>query len=533
MRRSIAKVFLLILLPGASFAPAASTQSPLELAQMVYQRLIPTTGTGLPAPELHVQTRQEASKLPEARRMAERVAFLRPLPGTLPRYQIVIDEQTIQLCQTMAGDAAGCVAFFLGHELAHYVNHHDWGPHFARMMQGVAGAQDMASPDLKQRAEQEAQADDLGLLYAALAGFDSLAVAPKAIAAVYRDYGISENLTGYLKLSDRQQIAERSRTSLQRLLPLFDAASLCVALGRFAAAASIDEAILARFPSREIYNNAAVSRARLAAASDMDKYPWLLDGATRLPQSVRRGEEATVPLALAAAHLDRAIALDPSYAVAHVNRGLVAIAQTEFQRALAEFETARKLSQGSAANEKAIRLGEAIVQVQQKHTSEARQALEVSLLKYGEDALTRWWWQRITGAEGPARGPNTESAPAIGRSELWPGGIRPKARGPARPESERIGGLVIEFATESKARWFSIRFTGASPGTVAALVISDPNSAPSVLPIGTAVDDWMKRLGAPSAELGLFPARAYVFESLGLLMEVDAEGRVRQEIIFE
>jgi tetratricopeptide (TPR) repeat protein len=533
MRRIFPVVVLLTLLRGASGAQSESPDSAAALARLVYARLVATTGTGLPAPELHVQTRQEASRLPVSRRLAERVAFLRPLPGTLPRYQIVIDEQTIQLCRQIAGEAEGCVAFFLGHELAHYVNHHDWGPHFARMMQGVADALEVASPDLRQRAAQEAQADDLGMLYAALAGFDSFAVAPQAIAAVYRDYAIPQDLPGYLKLSERQLIAERSRSLLQRLLPLFDAGSLCIALGRFEAAASLYEAILLQFPSREIYNNAGISRARLAAAPDADKYPWLLDGATRLPEPARRGEEIAVPLAVAAAHLDKAIALDPNYAVAHANRGLVAIAQTEFQRALAEFATAGKLGAGSAAIESAIHLGEAIALFQQNHTTEARQILEERLSQNGEDPLARWWWRRITGAESPAPSPNAESSPAIGRSELWPGGIRPKNRRTARPERETFDKFMIESAIDSKFRWFSIRFIGGSPATLTALVISDSSFAPPVLPIGAAMEDWQKHLGSPSAELGLFPGQAFLFENLGLLIKVDAAGRVRQEIIYE
>jgi hypothetical protein len=374
-------------------------------------------------------------------------------------------------------------------------------------MAGVTSAQSIASADLKENAAREAQADDLGMLYAALAGYDTMAVAPQALAVAYKAYEIPEALPGYLTLAERQQIAERSRASLQTLLPLFDAATVSMTLGQFEAAAAIYDAILERFPSREMYNNAAVARARTATAADEASYPWLLDGLTRLPRTIRRGgtvepAKREALLKAAADNLDRAMALDSEYAVARVNRGLIGLAQGETNRARAELESARKLARGSAVIASAVEAGEALAS-----------------------------GRPLSAAGTPGSG--VGASPAIGRSELRPGGRSPK-QGPAKPSVIDLpGGLTLSVATMPQHRWFSIRFPGEA-ASIAALVMGGPGSASAgPLHVGMSRDEWAPLLGAPTADIALFPARTYSFQSLGLLLQVDESDRVREIIVYQ
>lgn len=476
------------------------------LAQRVYQRLERVIGIGMP-PELHVQTDREVVQLQPDRRRQERVAFLRSLPGPPRRQQIVIDAKVIRICQELQqGNPDACVAYFLGHELAHYVLHHDWGSDFSMKMAGIKSAQEIAQMDLKENAEHEAQADNYGLLYATIVGYDSLAVAPQALAATYRAYQIPEDLPGYLTLSVRQQIAERSRAFLQLLLPIFDAATLSMTLGRFAAAAALYDAILEQFPSREIYNNAAIARARIATAVDQTNYPWLLDGATRLPRSVRRGNtpdtaERERLLAVARDDLDRALALDRGYAVAYANRGLIALAQQESNRARADFDSARRVANRSAVIIASVEFGEALLT--------------------GRDATQ----PQVTAVAAPVD-------PTIGRSELWPGRT-PKTMRPTHPQRVIISGIVLESAVTSQYRWFSLRFPDEAAPITAIVIDCSTSDAKLPLRVGMNREEWSRLLGAPSAEMTLFPARAYWFQSLGVVVQADEAGRVLQEIIYQ
>jgi len=271
---------------------------------------------------------------------ADRVAFLRTVPGPLPRRELVIDDKTIAICQSMGERAESCLAYFLGHELAHFTNNHNWEMHFARQQvdESIPPAQSV---------EYETQADRFGGLYAALAGYDSLSIAGKALALVYREYGIPANLPGYLSLAERQKLPEDARVFLSGLLPMFDAAGLLMALGDYQPAAALYDAILDQFPSREIYNNAGAALASCYNPS----IPWLLDGSTRLPERGSRGEADLAALAARARdHFERAISLDPDYAVAHVNLGLLLqAAGEEPERAAAELKTAARLAKGNHA----------------------------------------------------------------------------------------------------------------------------------------------------------------------------------------
>src|SRR5947209_19818887 len=89
-----------------------------QFAQTIYARLVRVTGDARRPPPLDV--------IPDARRSnTAMVAWFNT--GTR---RIGMDEKTVRLCQSLGSRAEACVAFFLGHELAHYYKDHAWGSDF-------------------------------------------------------------------------------------------------------------------------------------------------------------------------------------------------------------------------------------------------------------------------------------------------------------------------------------------------------------------------------------------------------------------
>lgn len=422
---------------------------PAQMAQRVYERLTQSAGVAN-APKLVVQTWKPGAN--------DRVAFMRAIPGLLPRREIVIDDKTIAICESMGQRAEACIAYFLGHELAHYANNHNWGSHFAHQQvnQNISPARSV---------EYETQADRFGGFYAALAGYDSLSVAGEALANVYREYGIAPDLPGYQSLADRQKVPEAARDFLSGLLPMFDAAGLLMAVGYYQEAATLYDAILDQFPSREIYNNAGVALANLCDPS----IPWLLDASTRLPErAIRRGQiDIAATTAAARDHFEKAIFLDRDYAVAHLNLALLlkTIGQ-EPERSEAELKTAIRLARGNAAIE-AIARGETLVAA-----------------------------SNITSAEAE-----------LSRAALLPGGKRPADFVPARPEP------VVNLS--GGISFFSRRMNGLT--VVSVRPLGPDGKTLSVVFLPRVPDDWAGRLGH-GREIVLFPSKATLFESLGLLI---------------
>ena len=422
-----------------------------QAAASVYERLVRAAGIGNP-PKLVVEPYRPGA--------ADRVAFLRTVPGPLPRRELAIDDKTIAICRSMGEQAESCLAYFLGHELAHFANNHNWEMHFARQQT------DESIPQAES-IKYETQADRFGGLYAALAGYDSLSVAGRALALVYREYGIPTELPGYFSLAERQKLPEDARTFLSGLLPMFDAAGLLMALGDYQPAAALYDTILDQFPSREIYNNAGVALASCYNPS----VPWLLDGSTRLPERPSRGAADLAELSSRARdHFERAISLDPDYAVAHLNLGLLLQAMgQEPERAAAELKTATRLAKGSNA----------MIAAAEGRPKPA-----------------------VAGADGP-HGPQLEL------SSLLPGGKRPGDLIPARPDPvvRLSGGFTFFSRTVNGLSVFSVRPIGPDAKMLVAVLV------PHV------PEEWRGRLGQ-GKQIRLFPENAMLYESPGVLIGV-------------
>ncbi len=314
--------------PADNRAPA---KDPAESANRIYRALVLASGDGRQAPVLEIRTDTERARTRDGRR----VAWYDPRAN-----RIGIDETVLRLCAAMQGRAnEGCAALFLGHELAHFYKDHGWGADFGSRFagSGVAAKIEANEATAAQMLRYETQADETGGVLGYLAGFDTLGTADTALTAVYKEYGLGEELRGYPGLSERLKLAHKARENLERLLPLFEAGNLLFMTGRYEESGRVFDRIAREFPSREILNNAGVARALQAAAlfpeAAMAKsYPWSLDGQTRLqpeeaPHARGAGETPDARRARlleeARSRLDDASRRDPEYGAALVNLACV------------------------------------------------------------------------------------------------------------------------------------------------------------------------------------------------------------------
>jgi tetratricopeptide (TPR) repeat protein len=303
-----------------------------EAANRIYQALVLASGDSRQAPPLEIRTDADRARMRDGRR----VAWFDPRAN-----KIGIDEKVLQICSGMQGRGAeGCVALFLGHELSHFYKDHNWGADFGSRFagSGVAAKIEASEETAAQMLRYETQADETGGVLGYLAGFDTLDIVDSAFKAVYKGYGLGEELRGYPNLGERLNIVGSAKEYLERLLPLFDAGNLLFMTGRYEESGRVFDRIAREFPSREILNNAGVARALMAAALFPEKamansYPWSLDGQTRLQSqaeisSVRgAGETAEVKRARlledARDRLTDASRRDPEYGLALINLACV------------------------------------------------------------------------------------------------------------------------------------------------------------------------------------------------------------------
>jgi tetratricopeptide (TPR) repeat protein len=324
------------LLATPIYADELTHEQKLEAAQRVYDQLVQAIGDSRPAPRLRL-------------RSSVQVACYWP-----DKHEIDLDERAFDLCQSMP-DRDAALSVLLGHELAHYYGHHGWTQEFGNAIpDDLAGQLKILSDS--DRLQCEMQADYFGGYYGYLAGFNTLGEFPKLIEAIYHRY---DRMPGYPSLSEREAIADQAQEKLARLIPVFDAGNVLLALREYESAAFCFDTIAADFPSREILNNAGVARAQAAlellrADAELTKfvYPFELDADTRLrlqEVSARGLDDETRLKAYgllvdAERCFDEAKTKDPQYAPAYVNLAGVYDLLGEEELAAAFADKAAKVS---------------------------------------------------------------------------------------------------------------------------------------------------------------------------------------------
>ena len=329
-----------------------------QTIQKVLDDLVRTIGDGRTKPSVRLQAGGDANHL--------RVAWFES-----KRHSIIVEERTYDLLVTLDPDSLAALAFLLGHELAHYYKDHGWVGDFRHAFVDVKTAQKLQALapgqlgtirsiiDQKAQSDMEMQADYFGGFYGYLAGYNTLEIAPVVLDKIYRAYNVKEDTLGYPSLTQRKAVARQSMDSLHRMVPVFEAGSALLLLKKYREAARCFDYIARFFPSREILNNAGITRGLealdLMPVSDVRMaYPFELDARSRLRHGRKASEyhdmhdletvEGEIDRLLQEARewLEKARQKDPNYATTYVNLACVADLQQAYDEALFFAEQAVK-----------------------------------------------------------------------------------------------------------------------------------------------------------------------------------------------
>ena len=265
---------------------------------------------------------------------------------------VVLSKGAIALCYRDTDDATGDarLAFVLGHELAHLAKDDFWHTDVYRALAGIPGGEtarrllaDTSDADpgrLEAVRVKEAEADDLGFIYAAVAGYPVDALTGDAGDTDFFSYWLTQTHTGvdpaHPAPADRVAILRARLRGMSGAVEFYRFGVRLLHFGHLQAARYFLEAFQDRFPSREVFSNlgyACLQQALAAMPADRAYAYWLptrFDVSTladRLVQSTRGAE--IPPQALDALHeavdyLGQATERDASYAPAWVN---LAVAQ--------------------------------------------------------------------------------------------------------------------------------------------------------------------------------------------------------------
>lgn len=296
-------------------------------------------------------------------------------------------------------DSLDALAFVLGHELAHYYKGHDWTADFVRNTADLAVGRTLKglAASSRRSIEVETESDYFSGFYGRMAGYQPLEAAGGALARIYAEYDLGDQLAGYASLAERQTMAERTAGQLRELIPVFDGGNWLLLTGRYTEAAACFDYVGRSFPSREILNNTGVAKT-LAAIGLFEKgrlpfaYPLELDAQTRLRDTGKAADyewEATDDerrdrlLADARQSFELARRRDPGYAAAVINLACVADLQGDHEEALLlarrGLSIARKNDEPLAQAHALVIQGIAHTRGEMPDTALARQAFEQAL----------------------------------------------------------------------------------------------------------------------------------------------------------
>ncbi|MBF0181590.1 MAG: M48 family metalloprotease [Magnetococcales bacterium] len=295
-----------------------------------------------------------------------------PWAFALPDGNLLLSAGAIRLAtrnlSQEAGDAR--IAFILGHELAHLAKNDFWESEARRPPRKAAKDSD---PDW---AGKEAEADDLGFLYAAMAGYP--------VQTLFSSQGGRENFFALWNERVRDDPAAvhphpspearetAARNRMERLeegIPLFRFATRLAHFGSCETAIRLLRQFLRVFPSREVYNNLGacyleLAREEMGSPRGEGKSEfWLpvwFDGASRAepllagwrsdrsgegkaPLTPRLADPPGHELELAVESLEQAAGMDDGYLPARLNLATAHHLRGDPLKARAAMEEAARL----------------------------------------------------------------------------------------------------------------------------------------------------------------------------------------------
>ncbi|MEO5351838.1 MAG: tetratricopeptide repeat protein [Magnetococcus sp. XQGC-1] len=315
-----------------------------------------------------------------------------PWAITLPDGNILLSIAAITLCYRNVSQTEGDarMAFVIGHELAHLANNDFWdmevylaiagGSRGGSVARQPGGADPAAEAELRQqRAEtwrKESEADDLGFLYAAIAGYPvqtlfSHVSKPEENFFFFwneRAYGGQARDALHPPPREREAFLRARLVRLAEGVPLFRFGVRLALVGGCDQAIPLFRHYKRLFPSREVYNNLGVCHLQRAQQELRSKesaplaywLPVLFDADTRaepLLVGVQRGQQAgdhallaNLPdrsghaLEQAVEYLEQSVAADGGYLPARLNLATAYYHQGHLVKARSMLEDAMRIA---------------------------------------------------------------------------------------------------------------------------------------------------------------------------------------------
>ena len=253
---------------------------------------------------------------------------------------VTIDTYLFTICRSFGKDSLNALSVVIGHELAHYYNEHSFCTDFAFAIRNKneVFSKKVKLIDKNQKIIYETQADDKGLFYAAIAGYEPFEVQPKLLDAIYTQYQLKD-ADGYPTKVQRKEIAKNALLKAKRLYETFTLGLKYIQEKNYDKAIEAFNTVNNDFPSRENYNNLGVAKTRKAldlkepnaiekASPERVLYPIEIENKSRLNKEITRSlddssEEMEQLLKDAQNDFQEAIRLDPNFTKGYINLACV------------------------------------------------------------------------------------------------------------------------------------------------------------------------------------------------------------------
>lgn len=337
--------FFLCLLCFAAYAQGGKKNQ----VQFVFNQLVAAYGSPKTAPELILNAKKIG-----------RPAYYKN--ETKPT--IVVDENVLVICRTFGKDSLNALSIVLSHELAHYYNEHEFCTDFAF---AIRNKNEVLYNKVKlinknQKMIYETQADDKGLFYAAIAGYEPFEIQPKLLDAIYTSYQLKDEV-GYPTKLERKDIANNAIVKSKQLYEVFKQGLRQIKDKNFDSAIESFTIVNNSFPSRENWNNMGVAKASKALLLKPKKseeykfpnrflYPLEVENKSRLSlettrNDIDRGQQMTELLLSAQKDFQEAIRLDQNFTKGSINLACVYELLGKYNLALGTIEELTKEQQNS------------------------------------------------------------------------------------------------------------------------------------------------------------------------------------------
>lgn len=292
-----------------------------------------------------------------------------PWAQSLDDGSIILTKRAVEFCikgrDRETGDAR--LAFVLGHELAHQLNADFW-PY--RFESSTKNNPEFSSVRKFSRSPvaikgMELEADQYGIIYAALAGYRTDVIVSKDVNFFEEWFKTTERQFPTLK-QERDSLNQRVFAVSSRLkevssrIEFFHAGAIAYNIGWYKEAIALFNEFLKYYPAREVYHNIGTAHLKLALKNyretrGMDSMPFYLsiedDPSTRADAIEVAREDDKRPsrgfrenIEKAIDYLKKASESDPYYVTSKINLGAAYILDERYYNALAELEEAAKFS---------------------------------------------------------------------------------------------------------------------------------------------------------------------------------------------